>query len=282
LSERYGKAVGIVGRGSYGLVKVASKRIPGKEDKLFAIKELKKKKDEKDDHFSNRLISEFLISSSLKHQNIVKVFDLMKSNLDIFSEVMEYCEAGDLYSLISQSHGLHYLEADCFIKQILSGVSYIHSSGIAHCDLKPENILLTINGCCKIIDFGTSVVFCNAWEDDIHLSNGAVGSTPYVAPEEYDEKDYDPRLADIWSLGVIYVVMRIGSYIWATAKETDEHYKEYIDTRKSNLKGGDPTIMISRRNALYKVLEPNVEKRLSANELLRTDWVSSTEVCKSG
>lgn len=49
--------------------------------------------------------------------------------------------------------------AQRYFKQILSGVEYLHSRGVAHRDLKPENILLDDHDIIKISDFGMATVF---------------------------------------------------------------------------------------------------------------------------
>ena len=100
-------------------------------------------------------------------------------------------------------------EVECCFKQILKGVEYLHSMGVAHRDIKPENLLLDGRGHVKvgrhegdifasngqlirrhlqITDFGVSDVFRMCWEKKTHLSKGLCGSEPYIAPEQFDQK----------------------------------------------------------------------------------------------
>lgn len=233
LSVKYGEIVGEIGKGSYGTVCISKKEIPNREPVYFAIKQLQKKSNESLKHFGTRVASEFMISSSLTHQAIINVYDLMfDSNTKIYSQVMEFIPCGDLYSLIYHTKGLDIVECDCFFKQILNAVTYLHSVGISHNDLKVENLLLTRKGQLKIIDFGTSAVFRTQWEADIQLSKGICGSERYIAPEQFIEsKEYDPRLGDVWALGIIYLVMIYGHYSWETAKKCDDGYKQFIDQK---------------------------------------------------
>jgi len=76
--------------------------------------------------------------------------------------------------------------------------------GVAHRDLKPENLLFDKEGHLKIADFGVSEVFRTAFEREPHMSRGICGSAPYIAPEEFERKEYDAREVDIWSCGIIY------------------------------------------------------------------------------
>lgn len=294
LTDKYGKPQGIIGKGAYGLVKLVSNiDTATKKEIFYAVKELKKKDKEDANHFSTRLTSEFVISNALNHMNIVKTIDLMKNSSGAYSEIMEYCSAGDLYTLIlaTNGEGLHYLEADCFMKQIMRGLAYMHSKGVAHCDIKPENILLTTSGVAKISDFGTSAVFRTAWEKECHFSSGACGSEPYVAPEEFVVKEYDPRYVDVWSAGVVYLTMSTGGYVWEIAKDEDDGlYQKYIDSRPRNGKTGtfEPIESIksgayykSRKATLYAMLDPNPTTRMTSQEVLKSSWLQNTVVCEA-
>lgn len=55
--------------------------------------------------------------------------------------------------------GMPSTEAQRYFNQVLAGVEYLHSRGIAHRDLKPENILLDDNDNIKISDYGMATVF---------------------------------------------------------------------------------------------------------------------------
>lgn len=285
LIQKYGKCQEVVGKGAYGVVRLSHKFQNGREI-LYAIKEFKKRSGEEEKCFNRRLTSEFCIGSSLKHNNIIHTLDLMKDARGICCQVMEYCEGGDLYSLILASEGgLETIEADCFFKQIMRGVVYMHSMGVAHCDLKPENILLTRSGVVKISDFGNGECFRMAWEEDIHLSSGVFGSQPYISPEVYREKEFDPRAVDVWAVGVMYMAMRTGSYLWQVADpEEDEHYKRYLQGRKDQ-NGYEPIEWLKRskcRNVIYSILDPHPKRRITGKQVLNSEWGRSIIVCEAG
>lgn len=286
-SQKYGKCHEVIGKGAYGTVRVAHKfdretRI----ESLFAVKEFKRKAQETEAHFNKRLTSEFCIASSLRDINVIHTLDLMKDVKNDYCQVMEYCDGGDLYSLIlSSDGGLKQDEADCFFKQLISGLVYMHSMGVAHLDIKPENLLLTSKGVLKITDFGNAECFKMAWETSIHLSEGVLGSRPYIAPEQFRGGVYDPRSSDIWATGVVYMAMRTGSYLWQVAiPEEDIYYEKYLRARKDKA-GFEPIEGLRRsrcRNVVYSILDPNETRRLSGMQVLNSEWVRGIQLCEAG
>lgn len=62
---------------------------------------------------------------------------------------MEFCPGGDLYAAIKKG-GMSPSEVECCFKQILTGVSYLHSQGVAHRDIKPENLFFDTKGHLKV------------------------------------------------------------------------------------------------------------------------------------
>ncbi|QLQ78997.1 hypothetical protein HG537_0B03440 [Torulaspora globosa] len=310
--ELYGKPIGVIGHGAYGIVKICARPVTTKDVSplptytngkrlFFAVKELRPKATDQIEKFSTRITSEFIIGHSLSRchkrgdklaPNILRVLDLLETQ-NCFAEVMEFCPSGDLYNLLTRKSkngsALHPLEADCFMKQLLHGVQFMHSRGVAHCDLKPENILFHPNGLLKICDFGTSSVFQTAWEKQVHFQSGTMGSEPYVAPEEFNHSiEYDPRLADCWSCGIVYCTMVLGNYLWKVAvrskdtlydsfcAEMAEHKEFYVFEEMRHVNN---ELNRLRRIALYQIFQVDPTKRITIADLLQTAWMRRTRCC---
>lgn len=234
LVEKYGKCQEIVGRGAFGIVRISHKVDPkDSKETLYAVKEFRRRPQESPKKYQKRLTSEFCISSSLRHPNVIHTLDLLQDSKGDYCEVMEFCQGGDLYTLVLAAGKLEAAEADCYFKQLMRGVEYLHEMGVAHRDLKPENLLLTTTGALKITDFGNGECFRMAWEQEAHMTAGLCGSAPYIAPEEYVDKEFDPRAVDVWATGVIYMAMRTGRHLWRLAKrEEDEFFDRYLEGRR--------------------------------------------------
>ncbi|RMD41385.1 hypothetical protein DV735_g3738, partial [Chaetothyriales sp. CBS 134920] len=284
LVQKYGKCQEIVGRGAFGIVRISHKQ-EGNHELLYAVKEFRRRPQETAKKYQKRLTSEFCISSSLRHPNVIHTLDLLQDAKGDYCEVMEYCAGGDLYSLILASTTLHVVEADCYFKQLMRGVEYMHEMGVAHRDLKPENLLLTTHGALKITDFGNGECFRMAWEKEAHMTAGLCGSAPYIAPEEYQGGEFDPRAVDVWACGVIYMAMRTGRHLWRLAKkDEDEFYARYLEGRRDE-DGYAPIESLHRarcRNVIYSILDPNPGRRITASQVLKSEWGREIKVCRAG
>ena len=96
---------------------------------------------------------------------------------------MEFAEGGDLFDKIEPDVGVPEDIAHFYFTQLISGISFLHSKGVAHRDIKPENMLLDRDGNLKIADFGLASLF--ALKGQFKYSTTLCGSPPYVAPEVF-------------------------------------------------------------------------------------------------
>ena len=104
-------------------------------------------------------------------------------------------------------------------KQVLEGLSFVHSHGYVHCDMKPENILLVPGSTTtvKLADFGSACKIGAKHFDYIQ-------SRFYRAPEVLLGIDYGPPM-DMWSLAIILVELLTGNPMFNGASENDQLWK---------------------------------------------------------
>ncbi|KAI8360329.1 kinase-like domain-containing protein [Mortierella sp. GBAus27b] len=284
LLQKYGICEkGNIGQGATAIVRLAHKLSDDEgSEKLFAIKEFRKRrKDETEKEYVKKLTSEFCISSSLRHENIVQTVDLVQDEQHNWCEVMEYCSGGDLYNNIKQGH-MSRIEIDCCFKQLIHGVAYLHSMGVAHRDIKPENLLLDGQARLKITDFGVSDVFRMCWEKTAHLSKGLCGSEPYIAPEEFKTKEYDARRVDIWACGIVYYCMVYQGVPFRAATSQDLNYQHFLDMRGVDNYEPFERLPYGPRKLIKKILDPNPETRITIEGILEDEWFKKIETCVHG
>lgn len=229
LVKKYGKVKKELGSGAGGSVRLIMRPL---DSKTFAVKEFRPRRNtESFKDYTRKCTAEYCIGSTLKHPNIIKTIDIIHEN-NRYYEVMEYAPI-DFFAVV-MSGNMSRNEINCCLKQILEGVSYLHSLGLAHRDLKLDNCVLTTDGILKIIDFGSAVVFKYPFDQyankhDIHYCHGIVGSDPYLAPEVLSHlNSYNPQPVDLWSIAIIYCCMTLKRFPWKIPNpEKDNSYKLY-------------------------------------------------------
>lgn len=103
------------------------------------------------------------------------------------------------------------------MKQLLEAVGYMHRKKVVHRDLKPENILVGDNLNLVVADFGYATY------KKIDRLQEYCGTKVYMAPEIQEQKTYDGRKSDIFSLGVILFVVVLCKFPFSKAQK-DEYY----------------------------------------------------------
>ncbi|ETW33481.1 serine/threonine protein kinase, partial [Plasmodium falciparum Tanzania (2000708)] len=135
-NEQY-KGIKILGKGSFGEVILSRDKHTGHEYaiKVISKKHVKRKTDKES------LLREVELLKMLDHINIMKLYEFFEDN-NYYYLVSDVYTGGELFDEIISRKRFYEIDAARIIKQILSGITYMHKNNVVHRDLKPENILL--------------------------------------------------------------------------------------------------------------------------------------------
>src|SRR4029079_11115143 len=93
------------------------------------------------------------------------------------------------------------------LAEVADALAYAHARGIVHRDVKPSNIMIAGDHA-VLVDFGVA----QAVEEAIDVTGGHfVGTTQYMAPEQFTSSDVDGR-ADVYSLAVVVFEVLTGRF----------------------------------------------------------------------
>ncbi len=128
----------IIGSGSYGNVHLAQHL---KTKELVAIKVISKETFQKEPILNKLIKNEIVSLKNITHKNIIKFIEIMRSSNNTYF-VYEYCNGGNLLSLLEKKKFLKEKQAIVYFKQVLKAFKLLVSKNIIHRDIKVENILL--------------------------------------------------------------------------------------------------------------------------------------------
>ena len=149
------------------------------------------------------------ILSKLNHPHVIQhvpITNFKNSLMDCNYILTEYAPHGTFFNLVMNKGLVNEKIMRTYYHQLIEGLEYIHSQGIAHLDLKLENLLLGDDYNLKIIDFDQSQNI----EENTELA--FFGTPCYRAPEVWNNSCSKFFAADIYSLGIILFVMKSNGF----------------------------------------------------------------------
>lgn len=255
-----------IGEGTYSKVRTLERISDGKMCAVKIIDKLKARKD----YIVKFLPRELEIILRLKHENVVETFDCFQTKDYVF-EIMQYAENGDVLRLIRKCQFIPEQKARSILKDALKGLKYMHDMNIAHRDLKCENILILKDNTVVISDFGFSRAF-EGEPNDVFLCHTFCGSAAYASPELLRGTPYNPKLNDVWSMGVILFTMLCGTMPFDDSNATKQVQQQLSRDIKYPSRVCDRVNEDSRSFVSY-MLDPNTNTRPSADDLLSSEWI---------
>ncbi|XP_023591612.1 death-associated protein kinase 1 [Trichechus manatus latirostris] len=257
-----------LGSGQFAVVKKCREKSTGLQ---YAAKFIKKRRTKSSRRGVSRedIEREVSILKEIQHPNVITLHEVYENKTDVIL-ILELVAGGELFDFLAEKESLTEEEATEFLKQILSGVYYLHSLQIAHFDLKPENIMLLDRNVpkprIKIIDFGLAhkIDFGNEFKN-------IFGTPEFVAPEIVN---YEPLglEADMWSVGVITYILLSGAspFLGDTKQETlanvsavnYEFEEEYFSNTSALAK-----------DFIRRLLVKDPKKRMTIQDSLQHPWI---------
>lgn len=146
--------------------------------------------------FGSKQYKKEQLNTSLVHPNIIRNIPVKTNTPKYHVLLTEFAQYGDFFQVVTKGFLSTEMLARTYFQQLIKGLDYIHSHGVAHLDLKLENIMMGTDYTLKLIDFDQA----QPTTDQLVTSGGSVG---YRAPEIVNEECNNPAAADIYSAGII-------------------------------------------------------------------------------
>eukprot|EP00667_Euglena_gracilis_P001601 EG_transcript_1600 len=175
----------LLGKGSYGEVCLGMSKV----GLLVAIKRIRVEEEMK-----RQLMTEIKLLGKIQHENIIQYYGSCVEGGHVLL-VTEYA-CTTLAKVLAAFGKLTSAVAGRFMRDIVTGLRYLHGRGVVHRDIKPENVLMNQLGVCKLADFGTATFLSRSLRN-----SGEIAGTPqFIAPEVVNGEV--SMAADIWAVGV--------------------------------------------------------------------------------
>lgn len=209
--------------------------------------------------FARRFEREAEICARLDHPNIVRVLS-WGEHQGRFYLVMEFVRGQTLGDLLEQARPAPD-QARKVLSDLFGALVYAHSRGVVHRDLKPDNIMLTDKGLLKVMDFGLAKK-----EDSEKLTQTgtALGTPAYMAPEQIQGNDLDPR-TDQYSLGIIAYEVLAGRLPFDT-RDVMQLLFAQMTSAPPPPSQFNPTLPDEVDAAVLKMLAKTAEERFATTE----------------
>lgn len=194
-------------KGSYGVVWKARAR---KTNEVVALKKVFAAFQNATD--AQRTFREVMFLQELNHENIVRLFNVLKAenDKDIYL-VFEYMDT-DLHQLI-RANILEDVHKQYIMYQIFKALKYLHSGELLHRDLKPSNCLLNSECHLKLCDFGLarSIAVDGAQVQSNLILTDYVATRWYRGPEILLGSTLYSKAVDVWAAGCIMAELLSGA-----------------------------------------------------------------------
>jgi len=219
VGDRY-QIVRELGRGGMGVVYLGRDL---RREMDVAIKVCTKKSP----HAMLWLKREFRVVASLRHPNLVDLYELVARDRDLYF-TMEYVIGVDPRVWVARAvpeleqatdtlapltprterptaapgplPDIDFARSHAVLSQLADALAFLHARGVIHRDIKPSNVIVA-DGTAKLLDFGLALDRDRV-EGVVQRERRIVGTPAYMAPEYVEKLTVSPAM-DVFALGVL-------------------------------------------------------------------------------
>ena len=196
-----------------------------------------------------RFEREIEVVATMRHPNIVRVYDSGVSRDGRLYCVMEFIEGSPLDDYVRKAAkangGAAERDADDTLRlltKICDAVNYAHQRGVLHRDLKPSNIRVDESGEPHVLDFGLAKpLLADGGEasigPELSVAGQFMGSLPWASPEQVRGEPLDIR-SDVYSLGVVSYQLLVGQFPYPVAGNIRDVSNAILETEPLRPEGG--------------------------------------------
>nr|CDJ98478.1 Serine threonine protein kinase-related domain containing protein [Haemonchus contortus] len=185
---------------------------------------------------------------------------------------LEYVDGSDLFEIAMNKGGIDRRRAANYFRQLLQGLSFLHGLYVAHRDIKPENILIDNRGNLKIADFGLADCYRESDDEPDRRLSRICGSYEYLSPQVFNT-DYSGPKNDVWSAGIVLIVMLTGDLAWDRADISDTNYALWVNGELPPLL---KTLDQSTLSIINDALDIDENRRPTCQQLLKHPWLRTS------
>lgn len=206
------------------------------------------------------------IRQQMRHSNIIQLIDLLKDD-DFYYIILEFTPNGTLYDIIKSVLFLTEPQTQNIMMQIFNTVQFVHSLGVAHRDLSLESFVIDIYGQIKLCGFEMAIF--TSKDKKYYADINTIGV--YNAPEFINNSEVDPKLCDIWSIGIILYILLTGHIPWKA-----QNYESLHKEMSCGIFEIPETVSEEATDLIRKLTALDPEKRITLEDAMRHPWMKST------
>uniref|UniRef100_A0A8C1EYB2 Serine/threonine-protein kinase PLK n=1 Tax=Cyprinus carpio carpio TaxID=630221 RepID=A0A8C1EYB2_CYPCA len=212
-------------------------------------------------HQREKIDREIELHRALHHKHIVHFYNHFEDKDNIYI-LLEYCSRRSLAHILKARKVLTEPEVRYYLRQIVSGLKYLHEQEILHRDLKLGNLFINESMELKVGDFGLAAKL-----EPVENRRRTICGTPnYLSPEVLNKQGHGCE-SDIWALGCVMYTMLLGRPPFETTnlKETYRCIREARYSMPSSLSA-------QAKHLISSMLAKNPMHRPHLDDILRHDF----------